>query len=51
MVLEGEVCFYSEFYEPVNLSVGDSVYYEASMGHVLISISEEDAQILWVTAK
>ena len=51
LVLEGEVCFYSEFYEPVNLSVGDSVYYEASMGHVLISISEEDAQILWVTAK
>ncbi|PQJ84410.1 transcriptional regulator [Aliivibrio sifiae] len=51
LVLEGEVCFYSEFYEPVNLAVGDSVYYEASMGHVLISISEEDAQILWVTAK
>ncbi len=51
LVLEGEVCFYSEFYEPVNLAVGDSAYYEASMGHVLISISEEDAQILWVTAK
>lgn len=51
LVLEGDVCFYSEFYEPVNLAVGDSVYYEASMGHVLISISEEDAQILWVTAK
>ncbi|MUH97287.1 transcriptional regulator [Aliivibrio fischeri] len=51
LVLEGEVCFYSEFYEPVNLVVGDSVYYDASMGHVLISISKEDAQILWVTAK
>ena len=51
LVLEGEVCFYSEFYEPVNLAVGDSVYYEASMGHVLVSTSEEDAQILWVTAK
>lgn len=51
LVLEGEVCFYSEFYEPVNLAIGDSVYYDASMGHVLISISEEDAHILWVTAK
>lgn len=51
LVLEGEVCFYSEFYEPVNLAMGDSVYYEASMGHVLISTSEEDAHILWVTAK
>lgn len=51
LVLEGEICFYSEFYEPVNLAIGDSVYYDASMGHVLISISEEDAHILWVTAK
>jgi len=35
----------------VNLAEGDSVYYDAMMGHVLISVSENDAQILWVTAK
>ncbi len=46
-----EVMFYSEFYEPVVLSEGDSVYYDANMGHMLTSVSEEDAQILWVTAK
>ena len=50
LVLEGEITFFSEFYEPVNLAQGDSVYYDANMGHMLISISEEDALILWVTA-
>jgi transcriptional regulator with XRE-family HTH domain len=50
LVLEGEITFFSEFYEPVNLQHGDSVYYDANMGHMLISASEEDALILWVTA-
>ncbi|EKO3570538.1 helix-turn-helix domain-containing protein [Vibrio metschnikovii] len=51
LILSGEVLFYSEFYEPVPLSEGDSVYYDATMGHMLVSISEQDALILWVTAK
>ncbi|MBS9901063.1 helix-turn-helix domain-containing protein [Vibrio alginolyticus] len=51
LILSGEVMFYSEFYEPVVLSEGDSVYYDANMGHMLTSVSEEDALILWVTAK
>ncbi|MGF1757160.1 XRE family transcriptional regulator [Photobacterium sagamiensis] len=50
LVLSGEITFYSEFYEPVNLKEGDSVYYDANMGHMLVSSSEEDAHILWVTA-
>ncbi|PKF60437.1 transcriptional regulator [Psychromonas sp. psych-6C06] len=50
LVLSGEVTFFSEFYEPVHLQEGDSVYYDANMGHMLISISEDDALILWVTA-
>ncbi|WP_435235091.1 helix-turn-helix domain-containing protein [Psychromonas sp. PT13] len=50
LVLSGEITFFSEFYEPVNLKEGDSVYYDANMGHMLISISEEDALILWITA-
>jgi transcriptional regulator with XRE-family HTH domain len=51
LILDGEVTLYTEFYEPVNLIKGDSVYYDANMGHMLVSISEEDAEILWVTAK
>ncbi|MCG3728305.1 helix-turn-helix domain-containing protein [Vibrio cincinnatiensis] len=51
LILEGEVIFYSEFYEPVSLFLGDSVYYDATMGHMLVSSSEQDALILWVTAK
>ncbi|GLS90325.1 transcriptional regulator [Psychromonas marina] len=50
LVLSGEITFFSEFYEPVNLQQGDSVYYDANMGHMLISISDDDALILWVTA-
>jgi transcriptional regulator with XRE-family HTH domain len=50
LVLDGEITFFSEYYEPVNLSEGDSVYYDANMGHMLASVSEEDATILWVTA-
>ncbi|MGB5444520.1 MAG: XRE family transcriptional regulator [Psychromonas sp.] len=50
LVLSGEITFFSEFYEPVRLNQGDSVYYDANMGHMLTSLSEEDALILWVTA-
>jgi len=50
LVLSGEITFFSEFYEPVNLNEGDSVYYDANMGHMLISVSEDDALILWITA-
>ncbi|RBW42617.1 transcriptional regulator [Psychromonas sp. B3M02] len=50
LVLKGEITFFSEYYEPVNLVEGDSVYYDANMGHMLASVSEDDAQILWVTA-
>ncbi len=51
LILSGQVTFFSEFYEPMTMSEGDSVYYDANMGHMLISTSEEDAHILWVTAK
>ncbi|WP_261818291.1 helix-turn-helix domain-containing protein [Vibrio gallicus] len=51
LILSGEVLFFSEFYEPLSLGEGDSVYYDANMGHALISTSAMDAQILWVTAK
>jgi len=50
LVLAGRVRLFTEFYEPVDLGPGDSVYYDATMGHCVVSVSEEDAEILWVTS-
>ena len=49
-VLTGVVKLYTEFYEPIEMRRGDSAYYDAAMGHNVISISPEDAMILWVTS-
>ena len=49
-VLTGQIRLYTEFYEPVEMSRGDSAYYDAGMGHNVVSISPEDATILWVTS-
>lgn len=49
-VLTGTISFYTEFYEPVEMRRGDSAYYDAAMGHNVISVSQEDAVILWVTS-
>lgn len=50
LVLTGVVCLYTEFYEPIEMRRGDSAYYDATMGHNVISTSQEDATILWVTS-
>lgn len=49
-VLTGVIMLYTEFYEPVEMRRGDSAYYDAAMGHNVISTSSEDATILWVTS-
>lgn len=49
-VLTGVVRLYTEFYEPVEMRRGDSAYYDGSMGHNVVSVSDEDAMILWVTS-
>lgn len=49
-VLTGVVKLYTEFYEPIEMRRGDSAYYDAAMGHNVISASPEDATILWVTS-
>ncbi len=49
-VLTGVITLYTEFYEPVEMRRGDSAYYDSTMGHNVISISDEDATILWVTS-
>ncbi|MCX7565400.1 XRE family transcriptional regulator [Sulfitobacter sp. F26169L] len=49
-VLTGVIKLFTEFYEPIEMRRGDSAYYDAAMGHNVISISDEDATILWVTS-
>ncbi|MCR9067225.1 MAG: XRE family transcriptional regulator [Rhodobacteraceae bacterium] len=49
-VLTGTIRLLTEFYAPVDMKRGDSAYYDASMGHNVISTSDDDATILWVTA-
>jgi len=48
-VLAGSVCCYTEFYEPAELQVGDCMYIDSRMGHCVVSTSEQDAQVLWIS--
>lgn len=45
-VLSGEIQVCTEFYAPVRLKAGDSMYFDSSMGHKYISVSVENARIL-----
>lgn len=47
-VLEGTVEVRSEFYGPIVLTAGDSIYFDSMMAHALISAGEKDARVLWV---
>lgn len=47
-VLSGSVELYTELYEPVVLNEGDSAYFDATMGHGLISLSDPPARVLWI---
>jgi len=49
-VLTGAIRLHTEFYEPVEMKRGDSAYYDAAMGHNVVSTSQDDATILWVTS-
>ncbi len=49
-VLTGTIQLFTEFYEPIEMKRGDSAYYDAAMGHNVVSTSPEDATILWVTS-
>ncbi|MDP6967852.1 MAG: XRE family transcriptional regulator [Gammaproteobacteria bacterium] len=48
LVLEGQVTVYTEEYEPLVLNEGDSSYFDSTMGHAVVSSSEEDALVFWV---
>jgi len=48
MVLEGTLVVHSRLYEPLELSKGDSVYYDATTEHTWTSKGESNAVVLWV---
>lgn len=48
-ILSGELILYTEHYKPLTMVAGDSVYYDSGMGHGCVSVSEQDAQVLWVS--
>ncbi|MEW2912353.1 XRE family transcriptional regulator [Leisingera sp. JC11] len=48
-VLSGELILYTEHYRPLRMGAGDSVYYDSGMGHGCVSVSAEDARVLWVS--
>jgi transcriptional regulator with XRE-family HTH domain len=47
-VLSGTVQLFTEFYAPVTLGVGDSTYFDSKMGHAIVSLSKEDAEVIWI---
>lgn len=47
-VINGEIEFYSEYYSSVKLSSGQSIYFDGQMEHALVSISPDNAEVLWV---
>ncbi len=48
-VLSGEIELFTEFYEPVRLGQGDAWYIDSRMGHRVISVSDANAEVLWVS--
>jgi transcriptional regulator with XRE-family HTH domain len=48
-ILKGEVEMFTEFYEPVRLGPGDCAYLDSRMGHRVISVSDDNAVVLWVS--
>lgn len=48
MVLEGSVEMHSELYAPMRLEVGDSIYFDSSMGHAYIAAAPGPCRLLAV---
>ncbi len=47
-MISGQVEVFTEFYAPVVLAPGDSIYFDSAMGHALVSVSDEEAEVLWI---
>lgn len=47
-VLAGHVRVFTEFYAPADLGPGDAYYLDSRMGHRVVSLDADDAEVLWV---
>ena len=48
-VLKGSIVVHTEFYDPVTLDTGQSIYIDSSMGHAYLTAQEcDEAQVLGV---
>lgn len=50
-VLSGAIELHTDYYAPCRLESGDSVYFDSGMRHALVSVSEQDAEILWIASQ
>ncbi len=50
-VLSGQVTLHTEHYAATVLEVGDSCYFDSSMGHACVSSGDEPAEILWICSR
>lgn len=50
LVLEGEVEVHTEVYAPLRLAVGDSIYFDSSLGHAYINAGAGAARILVIAS-
>ncbi len=48
-VLSGEIEVHTEHYAPFRLAAGESAYFDSSMKHLFISVSDQDARVLSVS--
>ncbi|MEO8021365.1 XRE family transcriptional regulator [Polaromonas sp.] len=48
-VLSGEIELFTEFYSSERFEQGESWYIDSRMGHRIISVSDEDAMVLWMS--
>ncbi len=48
-VIAGKLVLHTEFYAPLLLEQGDSLYFDGMMGHAYLNGGEEDAEILVIT--
>lgn len=48
LVVEGEVEFHSQLYAPVRLKVGDSIYFDSSMGHGYVNVGDGRCTVISV---
>ncbi|WP_113154421.1 helix-turn-helix domain-containing protein [Nitratireductor sp. OM-1] len=48
VVIDGEVVVHSEFYAPVRLGPGESIYLDSTMGHAYVNAGDRDAEVFCI---